>query len=158
MPPVRLAASVQSRWWTGRRVLRRIAAGPGRERDLLAQSLKAAAAGVLAWVIASDWLNMPLAFLAPWVAVVMVDSTVYRSVIKSVQQLLTVVIAVFVATGGYLLIGNRTAALALVLVLTMPLANWRELGDPGIYGPLTAIFVLTSGQPTSMPAARNSTS
>lgn len=147
--PVKLSAWVNSRWWNLRGVVRRVMAGPGRERDLLIQSLKAAAAAVLAWVIASDWLGAPLAFLAPWVALVMVESTVYRSVIKSAQQLLTVVAGVLAATGAYLAIGNRTAALAVVLVLMMPLANWRDLGDQGIYGPLTAVFVLTTAHPAT---------
>ncbi len=148
MPPSRLAARLSSREWNARRVLRRTLASPGRERDLLTQSFKAAGAAVLAWVIASHWLDGPLAFLAPWVAVVMVESTIYRSVIKGLQQLLTVIAGVLAASGGYLVTGNRTLALAVVLVVMMPLANWRDLGDQGIYGPLTAIFVLTTGQPT----------
>lgn len=144
--PARLAAWASPRWRNARRVVRRTVAGPGRERDLLIQSVKAAAAAVIAWVIASDWLGAPLAFLAPWVALVMVESTVYRSVVKSVQQLLTVVAGVLAAAGGSLVTGNRTLALALALVVMMPLANWRDLGDQGIYGPLTAVFVLTTGQ------------
>ncbi|MFG2000280.1 hypothetical protein ACGFNU_14120 [Spirillospora sp. NPDC048911] len=37
----------------------------GRERDLLVQSMKAAVAAVLAWVIADEWLGAPMSFLAP---------------------------------------------------------------------------------------------
>ena len=148
MPPVRPPAWLSSRWWNACRALRRSVSGPGRERDLLTQSLKAAGAAVLAWVIARHLLGGPLAFLAPWAALVMVESTVYRSVIKSAQQLLTVLAGVLGATGGFLLTGNRTLALAVVLVVMMPLANWRDLGDQGIYGPLTAAFVLTAGEPS----------
>ncbi|MBC7267555.1 MAG: FUSC family protein, partial [Streptomyces sp.] len=53
--------------------------GPGRERDLAVQSLKAAAAALLAWLVAREWLGDPMALMAPWVAVVLVQATVYSS-------------------------------------------------------------------------------
>ncbi|GAB3987507.1 hypothetical protein GCM10029978_106590 [Actinoallomurus acanthiterrae] len=122
--------------------------GSGRERDIAIQSLKATAAALLAWVIAALWLEAPLAYLAPWVALVMVHATVYRSVVKAVQQLVAVVVGLLGATGGYVLLGDRTLTLALVLVVTVPLAYWREFGDQGIYGATTAMLVLTSGDPS----------
>jgi hypothetical protein len=122
--------------------------GAGRERDIVIQSLKAAGAALLAWVIAALWLEAPMAYLAPWVALVMVHATVYRSVVKGVQQVVAVVVGLLAATGGYVLLGDRTLTLALVLVVTMPLAYWREFGDQGVYGSTTAILVLTSGDPS----------
>jgi hypothetical protein len=121
---------------------------PGRERDVVVQSLKAAGAALLAWVIAALLLGAPLAYLAPWVALVMVHATVYRSVVKGVQQVAAVVVGLLAATGGYLLVGDRTVTLALVLVVTTPLAYWREFGDQGIYGSTTAVLVLTAGDPS----------
>ncbi|MFL6056354.1 MAG: FUSC family protein [Actinoallomurus sp.] len=121
---------------------------PGRERDVVVQSLKAAGAALLAWVIAALLLGAPLAYLAPWVALVMVNATVYRSAVKGVQQVVAVVVGLLAATGGYLLVGDRTLTLALVLVVTTPLAYWREFGDQGIYGSTTAILVLTAGHPS----------
>ncbi|GDY58514.1 hypothetical protein SVIO_091370 [Streptomyces violaceusniger] len=56
--------------------------GPGRERDLLVQSLKAAGAATLAWAVSGWWLKDPVALMAPWVAVVLVQATVYRSLFK----------------------------------------------------------------------------
>ncbi|KAB2342647.1 FUSC family protein [Actinomadura rudentiformis] len=130
-----------------RRSLRRAVRGPGRERDLLVQSMKAALAALLAWMIAYEWLGAPLSFLAPWVALVMVHATVYQSVVKGVQQVLTVLIGLLAAAGGHLVTGDPTLALALVLVATAPLANWHVFGDQGIYAPLTAVFVITTGAP-----------
>ncbi|TDB83109.1 hypothetical protein E1264_29780 [Actinomadura sp. KC216] len=131
----------------GRHVVVQVVRGPGRERDLAVQSVKAAVAAVVAWVIARQWLEAPLPFIAAWVALLMVDATVYRSVVKGVQQLLAVVVGLVAATGAYTLAGDRTVALLIVLVLVMPLANWRKFGDQGVNAAVSALLVLTSGHP-----------
>ncbi|GLY79079.1 FUSC family protein [Actinoallomurus iriomotensis] len=139
------------RWHAGYalRSLRRALRGPSRERDLLVQSAKSAVAAALAWLVAYEVLHAPLASLAPWVALVMVHTTVYRSVVKGLQQGFAVVFGVVVATAGFALAGDRTVALIVVLLVTMPLVNLRTFGDQGIYGPLTAVLVVTSGQPSA---------
>ncbi|MCO5985276.1 aromatic acid exporter family protein [Actinoallomurus spadix] len=113
------------------------------------QSLKAAGAALLAWVIAAIWLDAPLAYLAPWVALLMVNATVYRSIVKGVRQLAAVVVGLLAATGAHLLVGDRTLTLASVLIVMTPLAYWRRFGDEGIYAATTAILVLTSGAPSA---------
>src|SRR4051794_41958320 len=60
--------------------------GPGRERDLVVQSLKAAGAALLAWFVASDWLGDPMALMAPWVALLLVQTTVYSSIRRGAPQ------------------------------------------------------------------------
>ncbi|WP_165969446.1 aromatic acid exporter family protein [Actinomadura sp. KC06] len=134
-------------WDNGRQVVVEVVRRPGRERDLAVQSAKAAVAAVLAWVIARQWLEAPLPFIAPWVALLMVDATVYRSVVKGVQQLLAVVVGLLAATGAYTLTDDWTVALLLVLILVMPLANWRKFGDQGVNSAVSALLVLTSGHP-----------
>src|SRR3954454_21134150 len=62
------------------RAARAVWRGPGRERDLVVQSLKAAAAALIAWFVASDLLGDPMALMAPWVALVLVQTTVYSSI------------------------------------------------------------------------------
>ncbi|NIY70080.1 FUSC family protein [Streptomyces malaysiensis] len=118
--------------------------GPGRERDLLVQSLKAAAAATLAWAVSGWWLRDPVALMAPWVAVVLVQATVYRSLFKGLQQLVAIAAGTLLAAAAQALTGNTLASLALVLPLVMLLSNWPRLGDQGIYGPTTALFTLTS--------------
>jgi hypothetical protein len=54
--------------------------------DLL-QNGKAALAGVVAWVSATDVLGLEQPFLAPWSAVLVVHATVYRAVSRGGQQL-----------------------------------------------------------------------
>ncbi|MEU5927696.1 FUSC family protein [Streptomyces antimycoticus] len=119
--------------------------GPGRERDLVVQSLKAAGAATLAWAVSGWWLQDPVALMAPWVAVVLVQATVYRSLFKGLQQLVAIAVGTLLAAGVEALTGNTLASVALVLPVVMLLSNWPRLGDQGIYGPTTALFTLTSG-------------
>ncbi|WP_107119464.1 aromatic acid exporter family protein [Streptomyces longwoodensis] len=124
--------------------LRRAWAGPGRERDLVVQSLKAALAAWVAWAVAGWWLQAPVAFVAPWVAVVLVESTVYRSIAHGLQQLGAIAVGTVMATLVGLVL-PATVALALVLPVAVLLGSWRRLGSQGIYAATGALFVLTGG-------------
>lgn len=124
--------------------------GPGRERDLLVQSLKAAGAATLAWAVSGGWLKDPAALMAPWVAVVLVQATVYRSLFKGLQQLVAIAVGTLLAAGAEALTGNILISVAMVLPVVMLLSNWPRLGDQGIYGPTTALFTLTSAPVSSL--------
>ncbi|MGJ5749189.1 aromatic acid exporter family member 1 [Streptomyces puniciscabiei] len=123
-------------------------AGPCRERDLAAQAVKAALAAWLAWAVAGWWLHAPVAFVAPWVAVVLVESTVYRSIAHGLQQLAAIAAGTVVATAVALPLRDTMAAMAVVLPLAMLLGQWRRLGSQGIYAATGALFVLTGGSVT----------
>lgn len=119
--------------------------GAGRERDLVIQSLKAAFAAIVAWAISGWWLQDPMGMMAPWVAILLVQGTVFRSVLKGVQQLAAILIGTLLGAGAMMLTGDTLAALAIVLPVMMLLSNWSWFGDQGIAGPTTALLVLTSG-------------
>ncbi|OSY50055.1 hypothetical protein BG846_04293 [Streptomyces fradiae ATCC 10745 = DSM 40063] len=125
--------------------VRRACAGPGRERDLAAQSLKAALAALVAWIVASRVLHAPMAFIAPWAAVALVRSTVYRSLTESLEQLAAIALGTTLATAAGTALGDPTLAMALVLPVVLLLGNWRRLGDQGVYGATAALFTLTTG-------------
>ncbi|MDO0929252.1 aromatic acid exporter family protein [Streptomyces sp. TG1A-8] len=125
--------------------MRRACAGPGRERDLAVQILKAALAAWLAWAVSGWWLHAPVAFVAPWVAVVLVESTVYRSIAHGLQQLGAIAAGTVMATGVGLLLRDTMAAMAVVLPVVLLLGHWRRLGSQGIYAATGALFVLTNG-------------
>ncbi|WP_420803340.1 FUSC family protein [Streptomyces naphthomycinicus] len=127
---------------------RQACAVPGRERDLAVQAVKAALAAWVAWAVAGWWLRAPAAFVAPWVAVVLVESTVYRSIAHGLQQLAAIAAGTVTATAVGLLLPSRTAAVAVVLPLAMLLGQWRRLGSQGIYAATGALFVLTSASVT----------
>ncbi|WP_333777967.1 FUSC family protein [Streptomyces sp. IBSBF 3136] len=125
--------------------LRRAWAEPGRERDLAVQALKAALAAWVAWAVSGWWLHAPVAFVAPWVAVVLVESTVYRSIARGLQQLAAIAVGTVAATAVGLLLHDTMAAMALVMPVVMLLGHWRRLGSQGIYAATGALFVLTNG-------------
>ncbi|WP_190196604.1 FUSC family protein [Streptomyces djakartensis] len=122
--------------------------GPGRQRDLLVQSLKAAAAAVLAWLVGGVWMGDPLALMAPWVALVMVQATVYSSVLTGARQFGAICVGTVLASAAGAVTGDTTGALALSVPVLMLLANWPRFGDQGIYAATTALFTLTAGSVT----------
>ncbi|NGO06841.1 FUSC family protein [Streptomyces sp. HC44] len=134
---------------TGVDATRRAWRGPGRERDLVVQSLKAAAAALLAWIVADEWLGDPMALMAPWVAVVLVQATVYSSLRQATQQFAAICVGTLLASAAQVLTGNTLAALALSVPVLMLLANWPRFGDQGIYATTTALFTLASDTVTT---------
>ena len=119
--------------------------GPGRERDLLVQSLKAAAAALLAWLLAQVWLGDPMALMAPWVALVLVQATVYSSLLQAARQFTAICVGALVASGAQAVTGDITGALALSVPVLVLLSNWPRFGDQGIYAATTAVFTLATG-------------
>ncbi|MBQ0985627.1 FUSC family protein [Streptomyces sp. F63] len=135
------------------RSARRAWSGPGRERDVLAQSLKSALAAVLAWLLSSRLLPDTLALMAPWVAVVLVQATVYRSMARGAQQLVAIALGTVLGTAALALLGHPLAAMAAVLPLTLLIGNWPRLGDQGVYSGTSALFTVTaSGEATAVAA------
>ncbi|MEV6400990.1 aromatic acid exporter family protein [Streptomyces sp. NPDC051907] len=107
--------------------------------------MKAAAAAVLAWAVTGWWWESPTALMAPWAAVALVQSTVYRSLISAIQQVVVIAIGTVLAVGAAAVTGNTMAAMAIVLPVTVLLGNWTRFGTQGIYAPTTALFVLAYG-------------
>ncbi|GAA2260018.1 FUSC family protein [Streptomyces ruber] len=125
-------------------VARNALRGTGRDRDLLVQSLKAAAAALIAWVIADEVLNDPMAMMAPWVAVVLVQATVYSSLRQGAQQFAAICVGAVIAAASQALTGgNVVGALAVCMPVLMLLSNWHRFGDQGVYAATTALFTLT---------------
>ncbi|MFD7300042.1 MULTISPECIES: FUSC family protein [Streptomyces] len=139
----RAGETVRHQARTARETMHRAWAEPGRERDLAVQAGKAALAAWLAWAVAGWWLQAPMAFVAPWVAIVLVESTVYRSIAHGLQQLAAIATGTVLATAAALLLDSTMAAMALVLPAAVLLGNWRRLGRQGIYAATGALFVLT---------------
>ncbi|MFF3979812.1 aromatic acid exporter family protein [Streptomyces sp. NPDC001828] len=125
--------------------LQRALAGPGPERDMGVQALKAAGAALIAWLLAGWWWQAPMALMAPWTAIALVQSTVYRSVRAGVQQLALITSGTLIAAAAVSVTHSTTAAIALALPLTTLLGNYTRFGEQGLYASSTALFVLTYG-------------
>ncbi|WP_405673512.1 aromatic acid exporter family protein [Streptomyces sp. NBC_01530] len=110
---------------------------------MVAQAMKAAFAAWASWAVVGWWLHAPMAFVAPWVAILLVESTVYQSVTHALQQLAAIASGTIMATVLSLLMHNRMGAMGLVLPLVVLLGSWWRLGRQGIYTASGALFVLT---------------
>lgn len=119
--------------------------GPGRERDLVVQSLKAAGAALLAWLVGSVWLGDPMALMASWVALILVQATVYSSLLQAAQQFAAICAGTVLASAALAVTGSTLGALALSVPVLMLLANWPRFGDQGVFGATTALFTLATG-------------
>lgn len=142
--------------WEAREVwrsIRRAVAEPGAERDTAVQSLKAAGAALLAWAVAGWWWDAPMALLAPWTALFLVQSTVYRSLLSALQQFAVVVVGTLLAAAAGVLTHNAMAAMALALPLTVLLGNYARFGTQGLYAPTAALLVLAYGSYTGLDIA-----
>lgn len=118
----------------------------GPERDTLVQALKAAGAAIAAWAIAGWWLKAPMALMAPWTAMTLVDVTVYRSLRVGLQQLAVIVAGTLAASFAMVLTdGNTMSAMALALPLLTLFGTYRRFGTQGFYGASSALFVITYG-------------
>ncbi|GAA2456619.1 FUSC family protein [Streptomyces macrosporus] len=121
---------------------------PGRERDLALQSGKAALAALLAWLAASWLLPDAFALMAPWVAVVLVQATVYRSVRQGLHQTLAITAGTALAAALVIPFGHPVLMMAVVLPLATLMSNWPRFGDQGVYASTAALFTLVPGETT----------
>lgn len=143
-PPARRGA--QREWAAVRQSVRSAVKESGPERDTLVQSLKAAAAAIIAWALTGWWLHAPMAFLAPWTAVALVSGTVYQSLRTGSQQFAIIALGTVWASAAMTFTHDQTMA---AMVLTLPfmtlLGNYRRFGSQGLLGASTALFVITAG-------------
>lgn len=121
------------------------------DRYQVVQSLKAAAAAIIAWALTGWWLEAPMALMAPWAAVALVQGTVYRSLRTAVQLFVMIAAGTLLAAGAAALTGDTMIAMVVALPLATLLGNLAPVGGQGLYASTTALFVLAYGS-YSLPA------
>lgn len=114
----------------------------------LIQMVKTVVAAVLAWIIASRVFHLPQPFLAPWAALVVVHSTVYRSFWRGAKQVCATVIGVLLAWSTGNLLGLDPVALAVMVLAALVISQVRWLRDEATTTAATALIVLASGDST----------
>jgi Aromatic acid exporter family member 1 len=122
----------------------------GPERQLVIQVLKSVLAALLAWIVAREVLGLRQPFVAPMIALLMVQPTIVQSLVKGTQQVAAVVVGMLTALLAFRLVHDTIAALAVALLITTSFAAWRRLGDQGTYAPvvaLTMISLQSAGEP-----------
>lgn len=131
----------------GARVLpavRRWAARPEVHTDL-AQVLKTVVATVAAWLLAVQVLGLEQPFLAPWAALLTVHATVYRTLWRGAQSVLSTMVGILLSFAVVQLWGYGAPSLGLAVLLGLLVARTPLLRDEGVTVATTALFVLTAG-------------
>lgn len=127
--PVRLVASLHE---------------PSTQTDLL-QMAKAVVAAVAAWLIASRVLDLAQPFLAPWMALVTVHATVYRSLSSGVQTVIASVAGILVAVLAAHVLGAGPVTLGAAILVGLLISRYSPLGPEGVTMATTALLVITTG-------------
>ncbi|GAB3586809.1 aromatic acid exporter family protein [Amycolatopsis endophytica] len=118
---------------------------PGREREAVQQALKMALAAVLAWLLSRLVIPSPQSFIAPYAAVFLMTTTVYRSVTNAVQQTSALLLGLAVAYFAAHLIPQPAVALAVAVFVGMLLGQWHSFGESGIWVGVTALLMISYG-------------
>lgn len=103
-----------------------------------------AVAAVAAWQIARQ-VHEPQSFIAPYAAVFMIGSTVFRSLRDAVLQVTTMMLGVLVAYAVARTIPSPPAALAVAVFAGMLIGRWHRLGQDGIWVGVIALLMVTYG-------------
>ncbi len=126
-----------------RRLLHDTVARKGPERQLVLQILKSVAAALLAWLIAIHVLGVRQPFVAPMIALLMVQPTIVQSLVKGTQQVAAVTVGMLTALVVFTLVEDTVVALGAALLITTTFAAWRRLGDQGTYAPIVALTMIS---------------
>ncbi|WP_367123416.1 aromatic acid exporter family protein [Streptomyces phytohabitans] len=124
----------------------------GAERQRLLLVAKSAVAAVLAWSVAAYGLVSPQPTYAPFTALLVVQATVYRSLVQTVRYVAAVVLGVLAAGAVGPLLGENAGAFAVMLVATLVVGQWRRLGSQGVQVSVAGVFAYSalSGAHVSM--------
>ncbi len=113
------------------------------------QVAKTVAAAVIAWLVATRVWHLPLSFLAPWAALLVVHSTVYRTFSEGARQVGGAVLGVLVAWAAGNLFGLGPASVAVALLVGFAGGALPWLSGQGTAVAATAVVVLTTGFATN---------
>jgi uncharacterized membrane protein YccC len=116
---------------------------PARVADVL-QTVKTALAGTLGWVVATHLLHLEQAFLAPWAAVLVVHSTIHRTLARGAQQVSATFLGVFLAWLAGQLFGLGALAMGAMLLVAFGVGRVRWWRDEAMTIGTTGIVVLAT--------------
>lgn len=137
---------VASRQWAAqvRQWLHRAVGSDGHERHTLALIGKSALAATLSWLIANSWLHASSPAFAPFSAVLIMQVTVYQSLVQATRYVLAVAAGVAVQVAVGYLLGPGVATFAVVAVVAMTIGQWRRLGGQGSQVVTAAFFAYST--------------
>ncbi|MFC8128749.1 aromatic acid exporter family protein [Streptomyces sp. NPDC057302] len=126
------------RWWQRARGV------PGYERHTLLLVLKSTLAATLAWIVSYYLLDAPSPAFAPFSAVLIMQVTVYQSLLQSLRYLAAVVVGVAMVAGLGFLGGPDLLTFALVALVGLSIGRWPALGVQGSQVATAAFFAFST--------------
>ncbi|SHJ44181.1 Aromatic acid exporter family member 1 [Nocardiopsis flavescens] len=127
-----------------RRWCHRAAAYEGQERETAVLVLKAALAATLSWLVAHGLMGAATPAFAPFAALLMVEVTLYRSMLRSLRMVGAVLLGIALVTALAVLAGTGPAVFALAALAALVLGRWRRLGDQGNQVATAAFFAFAT--------------
>lgn len=116
----------------------------GIERDTLLAAVKAISATLAAYAFAEYVLGSQAPAFAPFAALFMVQSTVYRSMFHALRYFAAVIIGV-AATGAIgMTMGQTFWSLALLVTVTVLIGRWRRFHGYGAQIPIIGLFAFAA--------------
>lgn len=125
-------------WW------QRARGSSGHERRTLELIGKSALAATLSWFVAHDLLVAQSPAFAPFSAVLMIQVTVYQSILQSLRYVAAVCAGVVVQAVLGFLAGPDLLTFLLVAVIAMAIGRWRRLGTQGSQVVTAAFFAFST--------------
>ncbi|MGW3012576.1 aromatic acid exporter family protein [Streptomyces sp. NPDC001219] len=126
------------RWWG------RALGSEGHERTTVLLIAKGTLAATIAWVISAHVLNAQSPAFAPFSAVLIMQVTVYQSLLQSSRYVAAVVAGVAVQAALGFLVGPEVLTFALVAVVALTIGRWPALGSQGSQVATAAFFAFST--------------
>ncbi|MFJ6786700.1 aromatic acid exporter family protein [Streptomyces angustmyceticus] len=117
---------------------------PGHERDTLLLIGKSTLAATVAWVISYDLLQAQSPAFAPFSAVLIMQVTVYQSLLQSLRYVGAVVTGVAVQAALGFLAGPDLLTFVLVALVALVIGRWPALGSQGSQVVTAAFFAFST--------------
>ncbi|MFH8484676.1 aromatic acid exporter family protein [Streptomyces longisporoflavus] len=125
-------------WWL------RARGTAGYERYTLLQVLKSTLAATLAWVVSYYLLDSPSPAFAPFSAVLIMQVTVYQSLLQSLRYLGAVAVGVAMVAALGFLSGPDLLTFVLVALAGLTIGRWPALGAQGPQVSTAAFFAFST--------------
>lgn len=109
------------------------------------QLVKTVVAATVAWVVVTSVLDLEQAFLAPWAALLVVNSTVFRTFSQGGRQVAATVVGVLVATAAGQVLGLDVASVAVAMAVGLAIGSLTLMSGEETTVAATALIVLTTG-------------
>ncbi|WP_432014110.1 FUSC family protein [Streptomyces cucumeris] len=125
-------------WW------RRAVGSEGHERHTVLLIGKSTLAATLAWAVSSYLLHAQSPAFAPFSAVLIMQVTVYQSLLQSTRYVAAVTAGVAVQAALGFLIGPDVLTFVLVALIALTIGRWPALGSQGSQVATAAFFAFST--------------